>query len=207
MENSDVAQILAEVADLLDLTGGNPFKVRAYRQAAQTVELLPTPISELWREGKLTELPSIGEHIAQHIEEFLSTGHFQEHDTLLRKVPPGLLELLKVEGLGPKTAAAAWKKLRVKDLDGFELACRNGRSGICAATSTSIRTPPRMRDPISRSCAKRAPGWDGRTSPSPITPAPARWAWTRPRSTRTPGASACWSWPACTRASRIHRRR
>ncbi len=127
MENADVAQILAEVADLLELTGGNAFKVRAYRQAAQLVELLPAPISELWRENRLTELPSIGERIAQHIEELLSTGHFREHDELLSKVPPGLLELLKVEGLGPKTAAAAWKTLRVKDLDGFELACRDGR--------------------------------------------------------------------------------
>ncbi|MBN1205394.1 MAG: DNA polymerase/3'-5' exonuclease PolX [Myxococcaceae bacterium] len=126
MENTDVAQILAEVADLLELTGGNPFKVRAYRQAAQMVELLPGPVSEAWRKGKLTELPSIGEHIAGHIEEILSTGHFREHDKLMGKVPPGLLEVLMVEGVGPRTVATAWKQLGVKDLDGFERVCRDG---------------------------------------------------------------------------------
>ncbi|MBS1149597.1 MAG: polymerase family [Myxococcaceae bacterium] len=126
MENTDVAQVFAEVADLLELTGGNAFKVRAYRQAAQLVELLPTPVSELWRQGKLTELPAIGERLAAHIEELLATGHYREHDKLLARVPPGLLELLKVEGLGPKTAALAWKRLHVKGLEDFEVACRSG---------------------------------------------------------------------------------
>ncbi|RPH67890.1 MAG: DNA polymerase/3'-5' exonuclease PolX [Myxococcaceae bacterium] len=126
MENADVAQVLAEVADLLELTGGNAFKARAYRQAAQIVDLLPTPVSELWREGKLTELPSIGERIAAHIEELLNTGRFREHDQLLAKVPPGVLELLKVEGIGPKTASLAWKRLRVKELAALVKACRDG---------------------------------------------------------------------------------
>jgi DNA polymerase (family 10) len=126
LENTDVAQILGEVADLLELTGGDPFKARAYRQAAQIVDLLPSPVSEIWRQGKLTELPSIGKRIAEHIEELLSTGHFAEHDRLLGKVPPGLLELLKVEGVGPKTVAVAWKRLGVEDLRGLELACQNG---------------------------------------------------------------------------------
>ena len=126
MENTDVARVLAEVADLLELTGGNAFKVRAYRQASQIVDLLPTPVSELWRAGKLTELPSVGERIAGHIEELLSTGRFREHDQLAGKVPPGVLELLRVEGIGPKTAALAWKKLRIKELAGLEKACRDG---------------------------------------------------------------------------------
>ena len=126
MENTDVAQILAEVADLLELTGGDPCKARAYRQAAQIIDLLPSPVSEIWREGKLTELPSIGKRIAEHIEELLSTGHFGEHDRLLDRVPPGLLELLKVEGVGPKTVAAAWKRLGVQDVHGLELACKKG---------------------------------------------------------------------------------
>jgi len=126
LENTDVAQILGEVADLLELTEGDPFKARAYRQAAQIVDLLPSPVSEIWRQGKLTELPSIGKRIAEHIEELLSTGHFAEHDRLLGKVPPGLLELLKVEGVGPKTVAVAWKRLGVEDLRGLEVACQNG---------------------------------------------------------------------------------
>ena len=126
MENTDVARVLAEVADLLELTGGNAFKARAYRQAAQIVDLLPTPISELWRQGKLTELPSVGERIAGHIEELLSTGRFGEHDELVGKVPAGVVELLRVEGIGPKTAALAWKQLRVEQLADLEKACRDG---------------------------------------------------------------------------------
>ena len=126
MENADVARVLAEVADLLELTGGNAFKVRAYRQAAQIVDLLPSPVSELWREGKLTELPSVGERIAGHIEELLSTGRFAEHDRLLRKVPPGVLEFLKIEGVGPKTASLAWKRLHAVALPALEKACRDG---------------------------------------------------------------------------------
>ncbi len=126
MENTDVARVLAEVADLLELTGGNTFKVRAYRQAAQIVDLLPTPISELWRQGKLTELPSVGERIAGHIEELLSTGRFGEHEELMGQVPPGVVELLRVEGIGPKTAELAWKQLHVERLADMEKACRDG---------------------------------------------------------------------------------
>jgi DNA polymerase (family 10) len=129
MDNTHVASVLAEMADLLDLTGGDAFKVRAYRQAAQLVDLLPTPVSELWRQGRLTELPGIGERIARHIEELLRTGHFLEHDQLLKRIPPGVLELLKVEGVGPKTAALVWKRLHLEDLAAFEAACHDGRLG------------------------------------------------------------------------------
>jgi len=126
MENTDVARVLAEVADLLELTGGNAFKARAYRQAAQIVDLLPTPVSELWREGKLEELPSVGERIAGHIGELLSSGRFPQHDRLLGKVPPGVLEFLRIEGVGPKTASLAWKRLHLEELSALEKACRDG---------------------------------------------------------------------------------
>ncbi len=126
MDNADVARVLAEMADLLDLTGGNAFKARAYRGAAQIITLLPTPVSELWREGKLTELPSIGPRIAAHVAELVASGRFADHDALAKKVPRGLLEVLAVEGVGPKTASLAWKKLGVTDLAAFEAACRDG---------------------------------------------------------------------------------
>ncbi|MBI3181087.1 MAG: DNA polymerase/3'-5' exonuclease PolX [Myxococcales bacterium] len=127
MENAEVARVLSEVADLLELTGGNQFKVRAYRQAAQVVDLLPMPVSELWRKGELTSLPGVGQRIAEHVGELLDTGKFSEHDRLASQVPPGVLELLSVEGVGPKTVAAAWKQLQVKDLDALEQVCRNGK--------------------------------------------------------------------------------
>ncbi len=127
MENADVARVLAEVADLLDLTGGSPFRARAYRQAAQVVDLLPTPISELWRKGELTSQPGIGEHMAAHVSELLSTGVLPEHRRLSAQVPPGVLEMLRLEGMGPKSVALAWKSLGLATIAELEAACRDGR--------------------------------------------------------------------------------
>jgi DNA polymerase (family X) len=131
VEDADIARVLGEIADVLELTRGNPFKVRAYRQAAQLVDVHPGPISEVWRQGKLEDLPGIGSGIAGKIGELLETGRSREHDRLAATVPPGVLEMLRVEGVGPRTAAAAWKKLRITDLGRLEEAClhRWGRRG------------------------------------------------------------------------------
>ncbi len=134
MENADVARLLTEMADILELTGGNPFKVRAYRQAAQVLDTLPEPVAELWRRDELTRLPAVGKGIAEHVGELLTTGHFHEHDELARQVPLGVLELLRLEGVGPRTVAAVWKKLGITDLAGLDAACRDG----------SLQTLPRM---------------------------------------------------------------
>lgn len=91
------------------------------------MDVHPGPISEVWRQGKLEELPGIGTGLAGQIAELLETGHSREHDRLAVLVPPGVLEMLLVEGVGPKTAAAAWKGLGITCLDAFEEACRTGR--------------------------------------------------------------------------------
>ncbi|MGI5864456.1 MAG: DNA polymerase/3'-5' exonuclease PolX [Myxococcales bacterium] len=127
MENTDVALVLSEIADILDLTGGNQFKVRAYRQAAQVVDTLPGPVSEYWRRGQLLSLPGIGEGIGAKIVELLETGRCAEHDRLARQVPSGVLELLRLEGVGPKTVAAVWHTLGITDVAGLEKACLDGR--------------------------------------------------------------------------------
>lgn len=127
MDNADVARALSEMADVLELMGGNAFKVRAYRQAAQVVDLLPEPVGELIAASKLTDLPGIGARIAEHIGELCARGEFREHEELRGRVPPGVLDMLSVEGVGPKTAAAAWKQLGCTDLATFEAACREGR--------------------------------------------------------------------------------
>lgn len=118
--------MLSEIADILELTGGSPFKVRAYRQAAQVVDTLPGPIAELWRRDELTRLPSVGTSIAGKIGELLSRGTCAEHERLAKKVPPGILELLRLESVGPKTVAAVWKTLGVTDLEGLERAAKTG---------------------------------------------------------------------------------
>jgi DNA polymerase (family 10) len=127
MENAEVAKVLAELADLMELTGGNPYKVRAYRQAAQVIDTLPGPVSELWRRGELTSISSIGERIADRVGHLLETGTLADRDELASRVPPGVVELLSVEGVGPKTVAAAWRTLGVTDVDALEQACRTGR--------------------------------------------------------------------------------
>src|SRR5262249_52639198 len=98
-------------------------------QAAQVIDLLPEPVAELWRKHTLTDLPSIGGHIAEKIGEIVDKGSCAEHERLSGSVPRGILELLQVEGLGPKTIAAAWKRLEISDLNSLAEACRSGR--IC----------------------------------------------------------------------------
>ncbi len=127
MENAEIARVLSEIADVLELTGGSPFKVRAYRRAAQVVDVSPGAVSELWREGQLAELPGIGEHIAAKIGELVDTGECRDHTRLAAQVPPGVLEMLRLEGMGPKTVEAVWKRLDVVDVAALEEACRSGR--------------------------------------------------------------------------------
>ncbi len=125
MDNASVAQVFAEIGDILELTGGNAFKVRAYRQAAQVIDTLSRPLAAVPHD-ELLKLPGIGAHTAAKISELLETGHCVERDRLAATVPPGVIEMLRVEGVGPRTAATAWKKLGVQSIDAFEEACRDG---------------------------------------------------------------------------------
>jgi len=126
MENAEIAQALSEIAGLLELTGGNPFRARAYSRAAQIVDGLAEPIEAIWKRGELTDLPGIGERIAAHVGELIEKGTCAEREQLARKVPPGLPELLRIEGMGPKSVAAVWKSLGITQVDALEEACRSG---------------------------------------------------------------------------------
>lgn len=132
MENAEIARVLSEIADLLELSEGNAFKVRAYRRAAQAVDLHPASVAELWRAGRAGELHGVGAHLAERIGELVETGECREHGRLAAGVPPGVLAMLRLEGMGPKAVAAVWKELGVTDLAALEDACRSGR--ILAAT-------------------------------------------------------------------------
>jgi len=126
MQNRKVAQILYEVADLLELEGVE-FKPRAYRRAAQAVESCPVPIEDLVREGKVTELPGVGKSIAGKIEEIVKTGRLRYHEELKKKLPVDLYALTQVEGVGPKIAKLLYEHLGVRNLDDLERAAREGR--------------------------------------------------------------------------------
>ena len=123
MKNQLVAQILNEVADMLDMQGVE-FKPRAYRRAARTIESLAEPIEEICAEGKLEDLPGVGEAIAKKIGEIIETGSLKYRDELKAKTPVDLEGILAVEGIGPKTAGLLFKRLGIRSLDDLERAAR-----------------------------------------------------------------------------------
>jgi DNA polymerase (family 10) len=123
MKNQLVAQILNEVADMLDMQGVE-FKPRAYRRAARTIESLAEPIEQIYAEGKLEDLPGVGEAIAKKIGEIIETGSLKYRDELKAKTPIDLEGILAVEGIGPKTAGLLFKRLRIRSLDDLERAAK-----------------------------------------------------------------------------------
>ena len=116
MKNQEVAALFEEIADALELKGEMQFKVLAYRRAARSLEELTDDVADLAREGRLKEIPGIGEGTAKKIAEFLETGKMAKHAEALTGLSEGLLDLLKIPGLGPKTLALAHRELKVNDL-------------------------------------------------------------------------------------------
>ena len=116
MQNPDIARLFDEVADLLEIQDANPFRVRAYRNAARTIRDFPEPIAERVRSGlkNLTDIPGIGEDLAEKITDIVTTGELPLRKQLAAKLPAGLLDLLRIPGLGPKRVKVLYKKLKVK---------------------------------------------------------------------------------------------
>ena len=114
MTNRDVARILRETAQLLEVDGAQIGRYRSYERAAQQIEALPEPVAQVAEAGWLQEIPGIGERMDEHIREILKTGKYSKHQKLLKKYPPGILEMLQVQGLGPKKVGFLWKKFKVK---------------------------------------------------------------------------------------------
>jgi len=114
MTNRDVARILRETAQLLEVDGAQIGRYRSYEKAAEQIEALPEPVAQAAEENRLQEIPGIGERMDEHIREILKTGKYSKHQKLLKKYPPGILEMLQVQGLGPKKVAFLWKKFKVK---------------------------------------------------------------------------------------------
>ena len=134
MKNREVANILNEMAELLELHAENRFKIIAYGKAARTIESLKEDVEQICREGRLDSIPGVGKAIAQKVEEYLRTGKIQAHQDLLKDTPPGQAELLQISGLGPKTIFMLHEKLKISNLDELEKAAREHR----------IRRLPRM---------------------------------------------------------------
>ena len=127
IHNEDIAAAFDEIADLLEVENANPFRVRAYRNAARTLRGLPQEVAAWVEEGRdLTELPGIGADLAGKITEFVTTGHLKALDQLRREVPPTVEDLLRIPGLGPKRVRALYLDRGIKTVEQLEAAARAG---------------------------------------------------------------------------------
>jgi DNA polymerase (family 10) len=126
MDNAAIARILREIADLLEIRDDNPFKIRAYRNGADIASNHPHELSQLDEAG-LREIPGIGKDLAVRIREIAETGDAEYHRELVAEFPPTILDLLHLQGVGPKTVAVLYRELGVRTLDDLEAAARDGR--------------------------------------------------------------------------------
>src|SRR5437660_4286097 len=135
MDNRAIAGILYETADLLEIDGQDSFRIRSYRTAAQAIEALPHQIADIISEPKkVLEVPGIGKGMLLNMQEILKEGRLALHAELLKKYRPSMLDLLKIQGLGPKTIALIWSDYQICDIEGVAQLAREGK----------IRILPRM---------------------------------------------------------------
>ncbi len=128
IHNEDIARVFDEIADLLEIEGDNPFRVRAYRTAARRVRELGRDLREMVANGEdLTKIPGIGKELAAKIHEIVETGTCRALEKLRRRLPPDLPELLRLPGLGPKRVHALYHELDIHNLEQLERAARDGR--------------------------------------------------------------------------------
>jgi len=126
MEKNDIAAVLDEIATFMELTGENPFKIRAYSAGARILENLTEDLGELIASGKLADIPGLGEALVDKITTLRRDGVLPFHQKLKASIPAGLLEVMQIPGLGPKKVRALWTQLAVEDLAKLKEACEAG---------------------------------------------------------------------------------
>ncbi|MGQ9517145.1 MAG: helix-hairpin-helix domain-containing protein [Anaerolineae bacterium] len=127
MTAEEVSEALRRLANLLEITGENPFKSAAYRRAAVVIEEMGPALYEHWRAGTLGELPNIGTAIEKKVDEMLRTGGLTALRRLEQEIPRGVEELLRIPGIGPKTARALWQELGITSVEEAVRAAEEGR--------------------------------------------------------------------------------
>ena len=141
VDNLAIARVLNEIGDLLEIKGENPFKIRAYRNAAETIAHLGESLAAM-PPGERRTVPGIGKDLAARIGELIDTGAIPYHRALLEEFPPTILDLLRLQGIGPKTVALLYHGLGVRTLEDLEAAARAGRirslKGMGAKKETQI---------------------------------------------------------------------
>src|SRR5688572_11180256 len=148
MENLAIARIFSEIADLLEIKSENPFKIRAYRNASETIAHATDKLAYLTEE-QLRAIPGIGKELASKIREIAETGEARYHQELLEQFPTTILDLLHLQGVGPKTVALLYTELGIKTVEELELACGDGRVRGLKGLG------PKKEQLILRACAER----------------------------------------------------
>src|SRR5580692_350329 len=126
MDNRAIARLLWETADLMEIAGEDSFRIRSYRNAAGVIESYPEQVAAILKDPakKVTDIPGIGKGIAAVLQELEERGSFERRDEMMEKYPPTALELLKIQGLGPKSIRVLWEQHRISTIDGLETLCR-----------------------------------------------------------------------------------
>ena len=142
MDKGQVAEVLVSIATLLELKGENPFKTRAYQNAARTIETLSEPLDKVVAEARLGDIKGIGDALQQKITELVTTGRLQYYEDLKAATPPGLIAMLEIPGLGPKKIKALHEELGIETVEKLEQACKDGKiaglKGFGEKTQTNI---------------------------------------------------------------------
>ena len=150
MDNKAIANVFYETADLMEVNGDDSFRIRSYRRAAEALEGHPQQVASLIDEPKkLLEIPGIGKGMVANIQELCRSGKLGPHQELLKKYRPSMLELLKIQGLGPKTIALLWSAFQVSDLAGVEKLAREGK----------LRELPRLSEKSEQKILKAIEGY------------------------------------------------
>jgi len=127
MKNLEVAAIFRDIAKILEIKGENVFRIRAYERAAQNIEGLSRDIEDFAKEDTLTDIPGIGKDLSEKIKEFIKTGKIKMYEDLKKSIPEGLLDLLNIPSVGPKTAKLLYEKLKIKNVSDLENAIKKNK--------------------------------------------------------------------------------
>src|SRR5262249_34544210 len=127
VDKGQVAAVFEDIGNLLELTGASPFEARAYANAARTISGLESDINELVATGAIARVPGLGKTLAARVSELVTTGQSAFHNELIEKVPPGLRQMLRISGLGPKRIRVIHESLGVTTLDELKSAAETGQ--------------------------------------------------------------------------------
>ncbi len=127
MKNTVLSELFDQMADIMEILGEDRFRINTYRRVARIISDMPTDVETILATGQLAKIPGVGKSSLAKIEEFVKTGNITAHNQLLTKIPPSLLELLTIPGMGPKSVKAVYEKLKVTTIAKLKRAIETGK--------------------------------------------------------------------------------